>query len=79
MRQSTVIFGGLLAAFVIYITVRGQLPGYLNLFSSNSGIASSTSTPKTEASVTQSTGIKPQLPPEIARRVDEAFRNMGLG
>ena len=32
MRQSTVIFGTLLAAFVIYITIRGQLPSYLSLF-----------------------------------------------
>lgn len=32
MRQSSVIFGVLLLAFVIYITMRGQLPGYMALF-----------------------------------------------
>jgi hypothetical protein len=32
VRQSTIIFGTLLAAFVIYITLRGQLPDYLALF-----------------------------------------------
>ena len=32
MRQSTAIFGTLILAFVIYITLRGQLPRYLSLF-----------------------------------------------
>lgn len=32
MRQSTIIFGTLVFAFVIYITVRGQLPAYFSLF-----------------------------------------------
>jgi hypothetical protein len=32
MKQSTVIFGTLMFAFVMYITLRGQLPAYLDLF-----------------------------------------------
>jgi hypothetical protein len=40
LRQSNVIFGTLVFAFIVYITVRGQLPGYLNLFrgKSNDGL-----------------------------------------
>lgn len=34
MKQSTVTFGVLLFAFVVYITLRGQLPSYLSLFTS---------------------------------------------
>lgn len=32
MKQSTIIFVTLLVAFVIYITIRGQLPAYFSLF-----------------------------------------------
>lgn len=35
MKQSTVIFATLTFAFVVYITLRGQLPAYLALFSSS--------------------------------------------
>lgn len=35
MRQSTIIFGSLSAAFIIYITVRGQLEDYKALFNSS--------------------------------------------
>jgi hypothetical protein len=45
LRQSTVIFGTLLFAFIVYITLRGQLPAYLDLFkpgaNTSSPIASS--------------------------------------
>lgn len=34
MKQSTIIFGAILFAYVIYITMRGQLPAFLDLFSS---------------------------------------------
>lgn len=34
MRQSTLTFGVLLFMFVVFITVRGQLPAYLALFRS---------------------------------------------
>jgi hypothetical protein len=34
MRQSTIIFGTLSLAFIVYITVRGQLESYKDLFSS---------------------------------------------
>lgn len=32
MSQSNIIFGALIFAFVIYITVRDQLPNYFALF-----------------------------------------------
>lgn len=32
MKQSNIIFATLLAAFVIYVTIRGQLPAYFSLF-----------------------------------------------
>jgi hypothetical protein len=44
MKQSTVIFGTILTAFVIYITLRGQLNDYLGLFS---GSGASTVVPST--------------------------------
>lgn len=34
MRQSNVIFGTLIFMFIVYITMRGQLPAYLDLFKS---------------------------------------------
>lgn len=39
MRQSTIIFGSLLFAFIIYITLLGQLPSYLGLFSPKKNVA----------------------------------------
>lgn len=50
MRQSTIIFGTLLASFVIYITLRGQLPDYLALFTG--APATSTNTPAKTTSAT---------------------------
>jgi len=34
LRQSNVIFGTLIFAFLVFITMRGQLPAYLDLFKS---------------------------------------------
>lgn len=42
MKQSSFIFGAILIAFLIYITVRNQLPEYLALFSSESKVISET-------------------------------------
>ena len=47
MRQSTIIFGSLLLAFVIYITLRGQLPAYLGLFTGKGTTATTDSSTKT--------------------------------
>lgn len=44
MRQSNVIFGVILFAFVMYVTMRGQLPAYLDLFKKKTDAASTTST-----------------------------------
>jgi uncharacterized membrane protein YgcG len=41
MRQSTLTFGVLLFMFVVFITVRGQLPAYLALFKSKKVAAKS--------------------------------------
>ena len=54
MRQSTIIFGTLLAAFVIYITLRGQLPDYFALFTG----APSTSGDTTSAEIIPSETAK---------------------
>lgn len=40
VRQSSTIFGVLLFAFIVYITIRNQLPLYLNLFSKGESTAS---------------------------------------
>lgn len=37
MRQSTIIFGVIVFAFIVYITLRGQLSGYLSLFTKGDG------------------------------------------
>jgi len=34
LRQSNVIFGTLIFAFIVFITMRGQLPAYIDLFKS---------------------------------------------
>lgn len=56
MRQSNIIFGSLLFAFIVYITIRGQLPGYLDLFRGrgNGGQSASASGDKTPTSGTPS-------------------------
>lgn len=36
MQQSNIIFGFLLVAFVVFITVRGELPTYLSLLRGSS-------------------------------------------
>lgn len=43
MRQSTVIFGAILFAFVVYITMRGQLDDYIDLFKSKPKASASSS------------------------------------
>lgn len=51
MKQSTVIFGALVFGFVVYITLRGQLPAYLGLFnSSKTSVASGGNADKTPTS-----------------------------
>lgn len=50
MRQSNVIFGALLFAFIVYITVRGQLPAYLDLFRGKGSGASGNSASAEKAS-----------------------------
>lgn len=43
MRPSTLTFGVLLFVFVVYITVRGQLPAYIALFKRKSAGGTTTS------------------------------------
>lgn len=49
MRQSTVIFGTLLLAFIVYITLRDQLPEYLALFKGKSKTAAPSTTAQPSA------------------------------
>lgn len=37
MQQSNVIFGALLAAFIVYITTKGELPTYISLLRGGAG------------------------------------------
>ncbi len=46
MRQSNVIFGTILLAFIVYITMRGQLPAYLDLFKKGKPTSSSSGSSK---------------------------------
>ncbi len=58
MNQSTVILGYLAAAFLIFITVRGELPQYLGfLLGSGQGTAAPQATPSTQAQGATSTGV----------------------
>lgn len=52
MRQSNVIFATLLFAFIVYITIRGQLPAYLDLFRGK-GSSGGTSAAVTPSSTTK--------------------------
>jgi hypothetical protein len=52
MRQSSVIFFFLFASFVIFITLKGELPVYLGLLLKSPG---TTATPGTQASAATST------------------------
>jgi hypothetical protein len=55
VSQSTVIFASILIAFIVYITVKGELPAYLALFTpSNSGGGSSTSSSSSAGSTASS-------------------------
>lgn len=54
MRQSTVIFGTLLLGFVIYVTIRGQLPAYMSIFTGAQVGAGSAAAPTDEGSAAPS-------------------------
>ena len=57
MRQSTVIFGVMIFAFVVYITMRGQLPDYLALFSSGKSSTASTNSAASNSEKSKGTSI----------------------
>lgn len=40
MQQSNVIFGALTVAFIVFVTLRGELPEYLSLLRGSSSLAS---------------------------------------
>lgn len=44
ISQSDKIFGSILIAFIVYITVRGQLPSYMSLFTGKASGQSSNTT-----------------------------------
>jgi|GEM_PF-4199681 len=41
MQQSNVIFGALLVAFIVFVTLRGELPVYIDLLRGGGSISSS--------------------------------------
>jgi hypothetical protein len=43
VNQSNIIFGALLLAFIVYITMRGELPIYMGFFVPSNGTSTSTS------------------------------------
>ena len=43
MRQSSIIFGALFVAFIVFITVRGELPNYIGVLFPKSGGSSGAS------------------------------------
>lgn len=60
LSQSDKLFGALLIAFIVYITVRGQLPapsGYLGIFTHNSAPTSSSPASTASNAVSTATSI----------------------
>lgn len=72
LSQSDKIFGALLIAFVIYITVRGQLPKYLSIFqhsASNSGSSG--------GGIVQS--VAGSFQQGVSKMIDQAAQGIGQG
>ena len=79
MRQSTVLFGALLFAFIVYITLRGQLDDYLALFSSApSPSASAGNADKTSTSSGSLGEFEKYFPKDLIKNMGDIFSNMGL-
>jgi len=78
MRQSNIIFGTLLLAFVIYITLRGQLPEYIALFT---GASTQSATPTTNGDNRSQVDNKANKPFDFGstvKQVGDLYSNMGL-
>jgi len=56
LRQSNIIFGAILFAFIVYITIRDQLPSYLDLFNSKPKVTSNGGGGGTSSSKIKSVG-----------------------
>jgi hypothetical protein len=79
VRQSTVIFGSLVFAFIVYITLRGQLPDYLALFSSKpSSSAPASNADKTSGSNSVFGDFSKYLPENLSNAMNDALSTMGL-
>jgi hypothetical protein len=52
VQQSNVIFGALLIAFIVFITLRGELPTYLTILRGGGATATSTSSAATPSAST---------------------------
>lgn len=74
-------------AFFIYITIRGQLPGFMALFTKKSAAQTSVSSTSGNSQVPDalnkafgiSDKIASALPKEVSSKIGEVFSNMGLG
>lgn len=73
MRQSNIIFGTLLFAFVIYITLRGQLPEYIALFTGASPNTAATDNQTSENNSNDFTKLFDSF-----MKANELFSNMGV-
>jgi len=79
VRQSTVIFGSLVFSFIVYVTLRGQLPDYLALFSSSpSPPTSASNADKTSASNSPFGDLSKYLPDSLASSMGDLLSNIGL-
>lgn len=54
MQQSNVIFGSLLLAYIVFITLRGELPAYITILRGGGAVAGSSSSPSNNSALPSS-------------------------
>lgn len=58
MNQTSIIAASLIVAFLVFITVRGELPGYLSVFDGTAAVPiSAATTPAATSTVTPGTTV----------------------
>lgn len=78
MRQSNVIFGVLVFAFVIYITLRGQLPAYIALFTGADTPDTGSNSGATSESPNKATDILNKDYGKAVQDLSKLYSNIGL-
>lgn len=75
LSQTSIIAASLIIAFIVFITIRGELPAYLGVYTGQSAVASGTPAVKTDT--TSGAGESP-----VATAIDPFFNdpkgNLGL-